>query len=489
MGAVGAALLAIAVSGCMLGPDYHAPDVRAMNLPSGWTAPAGAVATDDTLASLVAWWRRFRDPQLDALVAAAQRGSPTLAIALARIDGARASVRQSRSALLPTLNGTLAGSRSNFSEFIDESPSFSSVGQNVDGEVNRVSAGLDAAWRLDLFGAARRGAQASAAQLASQQARFEAARITLAGDVSTAYVAYRECEADLDYLSQALRIGEHIRTLIEQKARAGFVAPLDARFAEGNVASSRERLAAQTSRCARRFDQIVYLTGSDRELLKADLAAGRGRVPAVDPADAAEPLAIDASLLAERPDVRAAERQLAAANARIGVAIGQRFPSLGLSGQLASTHYYALGQTLSLSPWTLGASLVLPVFDGGAGAARVASARAQYEEASATYEQVVQLASRDIEDALATTRASDERVRAARQAVDDNTAYFHASETSHDLGALSLIDLESARQRLVSSQQDAVAAESDSARAWISLYSALGGGWPARAHASGGGTP
>lgn len=472
-----ATLVAMAVfglSGCMLGPDYRAPDPSTMHLPAGWTAAESAA---DDLVPLVGWWKQFDDAELVGLVDAAQRSSPTLAIALARVKGARAAAGQSRSGLFPTLSGTLGGSRANFDQFVDDSPSFSDVGQEIRGEANRASYGLNASWTLDLFGAVRRGVQASDAQLASQQALLGEARIVLAADVANAYIDYRECEARARYLSQGLQISENISQLVGQKAKAGFSAPLDAQFAAGNVETGRDRLVAQNTRCTTLFDRIVYLTGVERERLNADLAAGSGSIPAIDPAHA--PVTATAQIIAQRPDVRAAERHLAAANERIGVAFAQRFPSVSFSGDVSSTHYYAFGQTLSLSPWTLGGSLVLPIFDAGARAARVSAARAQYDEASAAYTQKVRQATLEIEDALATTQASGQRVLAARQAVANYTGYFHASEASHVAGALSLIDLESARQRLVSSQEEAVEAESDSARAWVSLYAAVGGGWPA----------
>ncbi|WP_213781733.1 efflux transporter outer membrane subunit [Caballeronia sp. dw_276] len=468
------AMIVAALSGCMLGPDYRPPDIGTMNLPSEWTSTG---TTGDQGDQLVGWWKQFDDGDMVDLIEAAERSSPTLAIALARVKGAGAAVEQKNSGLFPALNGQLAGSRSNFDEFVDESPSISDVGQETRGEANRTSYGLNASWELDLFGAIRRGVQAGDAQLASQQALFEEARIVLAADVAKAYVDYRECESMTVYLSQGLQTSKNIGHLVALKAKSGFAAPLDAQFAAGNVASSREQLVTKHAQCSTVFDQIVYLTGFDRKRLQTLLTAGAGRVPTIDPTRA--PVTVTAALVAQRPDVRAAERTLAATSAKIGVAIAQRFPSVSATGSLSQTDYYALGQVLSLSPWTLGGSLVLPLFDAGAGAARVSAARAQYEEALATYTQQVRLATREIENALALTQASAQRVAAAQLAVANYTGYFRASEMSHDAGALSLIDLESARQRLVGSQQDAIAAESGSAHAWISLYAALGGGWPA----------
>lgn len=468
------AMIVSGLSGCMLGPDYRPPDIATMNLPSEWTA---ARTTGDDVEQLVGWWRQFDDGELVELVEAAERSSPTLAIALARVKGAGAAVEQKDSGLFPALSGTLGGSRSNFDQFVDESPGFSDVGQETRGEANRTSYGLNASWELDLFGAIRRGVQASDAQLESQQALFEEARVVLAADVAKAYVDYRKCESITVYLSQGLQISENIERLVTLKAKSGFTAPLDAEFAAGNVASSREQLVMKHAQCSTVFDQIVYLTGFERKRLQTLLAAGQGRVPTIDPTRA--PVTVTADIVAQRPDVRAAERVLAAASAKIGVAIAQRFPSVTVTGSLSQTDYYALGQALSLSPWTLGGSLMLPLFDAGAGAARVSAARAQYDEAFATYTQQVRQATREIENALALTQASSQRVAAAKLAVANYTGYFRASEMSHDAGALSLIDLESARERLVGSQQDAIAAESSSAHAWISLYAALGGGWHA----------
>jgi multidrug efflux system outer membrane protein len=460
------------LSGCMLGPDYHAPDVAAMNVPPEWKTVSQHRVDMEQLSR---WWEQFGDAELTALINAAQASSPTLASSLARVKRARAATDVSRSALFPTLNGTLSRTRENFDEFVNESPNLSDVGQDTSGEANRTSAGLDASWELDLFGAARRGAQASEAQLEASEARWSDAHVTLAAEVARAYVNYRECESLADYLAQALEAGEKVQRLVLLKASAGFAAPADAQFAAGNVADSVRQLEEQRGVCTRRFNQIVYLTGLDRNTLRADLARGDRRIPALDHAT---PPVITVALLVQRPDIRAAERNLAASNANIGVAIAKRFPDLSLSGTIAATRYDAMGQVLRLSPWTLGGSIFLPVFDGGYGAARVTTAWADYDAALASYQDAVQQATLEIENGLSGIAAAEKREAAARQAVVNYERYFSASEVGHASGALSLIDLENARQRLVSSRRDEVAAQGESALEWIALYKAVAGGWP-----------
>jgi NodT family efflux transporter outer membrane factor (OMF) lipoprotein len=208
--------------------------------------------------------------------------------------------------------------------------------------------------------------------------------------------------------------------------------------------------------------------------MAAWLAPGSGRIPA--PPDAGAP-EVPAQVLSQRPDVSSAECAVAGASADIGVAVASRLPSLTLAGSIGINAFRISGQSLTTKSWSFGPSVSLPVFDGGAGAARVETARARYDQALAGYRAKVRQAVQEVEDALVRLDAADRRLDAATVADAQYAKVLEAASARYRLGAGSLLQLEDVRRTTLSASQSLAAVQLERAQAWVALYKAVGGGW------------
>lgn len=349
------ALAALLLAGCAttaLEPTARerAPERWRATLPHGGDAQA-----------LADWWTRFDDPLPAQLVAAAQAGNPGLAQALARLAEARATLRSAGAARWPSVDGVAQATRG-----ASASTAFAAATQG--------SAGIDASWELDLFGATR--AQVAAAQARSDQAAagWHEARVSLAADVVATYVALRACEAQLQVADQDAASQRQTAELTREKVRVGFEAPANGALADGAAADAANRAIAQRADCDVLLNGLGVLTGVAPADLRARLVPRTAQLP--QPAAFAVTL-LPAQLLAQRPDVAAAERALVAAAADVGVAEAARYPRLTFSGNLAAATLRSGGVTLDGTAWGFGPTLVLPLFDAGARAGREDAARAR----------------------------------------------------------------------------------------------------------------
>ena len=451
------ALAALLLAGCAttaLEPTARerAPERWLATLPHGGDAQA-----------LVDWWTRFDDPLPAQLVAAAQAANPGLAQALARLAEARATLRSAGAARWPSVDGMAQATRG-----ASASSAFAAATQG--------SAGIDASWELDLFGATR--AQVAAAQARSDQAAagWHEARVSLAADVVATYVALRACEAQLQVADQDAASQRQTAELTREKVRVGFEAPANGALADGAAADAANRAIAQRADCDVLLNGLGVLTGVAPTDLRARLVPRTAQLP--QPAAFAVTV-LPAQLLAQRPDVAAAERALVAAAADVGVAEAARYPRLTFSGNLAAATLRSGGVTLDGTAWGFGPTLVLPLFDAGARAGREDAARARYDAARAALDDRVRRAVAEVEDALvrldAATRREGEALRAAQGFRD----YFAAAEQRWRIGAGSLIDREDARRTALAASNALVNVQRERVAAWVSLYRALGGGWSA----------
>jgi outer membrane protein, multidrug efflux system len=459
------------LAGCVLGPAYHAPPVAQLRIPPAWhaTLPHGG-----SMVELGRWWQQFDDPELSALIDIAEADSPTIGQAVARLRSARADLAVSRAAYLPGVDASGSFNRSNANTTAVTSANVNQPATVESGELNVTSGSLDVSWELDLFGKVRRRNQASAARAEAGLAEWHDARVSVAADVADAYARLRQCQA----LLQLQRVNEvsvnTARRITAAKVRFGFATPADAALTEASVDEASDSLEFQSSACEQVANELVALSGVDRTTLDLRLASTYGQIPV--PRDATVP-AIPAQVIEQRPDVRARERELAAANAEIGEAMAARLPSVSLTGSIGVNHYQASGQTLTLRPWAFGPGLTLPIFDGGRGAANVDAARAQYDETLGAYEETVRKAVMEVENALVRVDASVRREQAAAAAQKNYQRYFDATEQKYRTGAEDVLDLETARRQLVSDGQRVASARLERAQAWIALYKAVGGGW------------
>lgn len=445
-----------------VGPDYRAPIAATLLPDSQWQA---ALPHEGQDARLIDWWRSFDDPVLLALLTRAEADSPNLAEAVARIDEARAALGGTDAPHWPALTAGGHVTRNNGSAELPQ-PVMTTHGIR-----------LDARWEIDLFGHVRRANEAASARLDSQQQRWHAARVTLAAEVASQYVNYHVCRQTQRTLQADLQSRRATARIVSEAATAGLSAPAEARLAHASAAAAADAAAAQEAACVLLQKSLVTLTGLDHEALRALLDQAPAQLPQPRTFRVASlPLA----WLAQRPDLAASERQLAAASADIGVATAHRYPRLALVGNLTRDKSHPDdGPALLARPWFFGPSLSLPLFDGGALAANQQAAQARYAQALARYRQAVRAAVEEVETALVLLDAAATRSDEAHIAAEGYRAHFAANEQHWRAGGISLLTLEESRRLSSQAERQEIARQQERVLHWIALYKALGGGWQA----------
>ena len=437
--------------------------------PAQWqTTQPAALPHAGSMPDLATWWQQRSDPLLAELIAAAQAASPTLASAAARIAEARATRVQAGAALQPTLDGTLSASRGN---------SLAGAGSGTSSlpAFTSAQAGLQASWEIDLFGGLAASRDAAGARLAASQAQWHEARVSVAAETANAYFAERACarqvllvEADAASRAESLR-------LTELSVRAGFAAPADAVLARAGASDALARRTQQRTQCALLRQALVALTGWDAGPLAQRLDAQP--VEPAPPALAAVD-SVPARALAQRPDIYAAERAVAAASGDAGAAQAQRYPRLSLGGNIAVMQVRGAGVSQNVQTWSIGPlALALPLFDGGTRSAQAEAAQARYDEAVAQYRAKVRQGVREVEEALLRLQDANRRAGDAGDAERHYQAAFEAAKVRYDNGLSNQFELEDARRTWFTAQTALVTLQRDRAEAWVALYRGLGGGW------------
>lgn len=466
--------LAALLAGCgalpRVGPDYAGPPLAraaahtdaargAAPADDGWQArlPHGGQPVD-----LARWWSQFQDPALDAFVAAAQRESGSIAQAAARIEQARAVAVATGAAGLPMLDLSAQSSRGTIN-----------IGTTV-LLANQTRLVAQAGWEIDLFGRIAREREAAGARLEARAADWHDARVSVAAETAAQYLQLRYGEALLALAEADAASRASTAAATERAAQAGLQAPADAALARASAAEAAARLSAQRAECDVTVKALVALTGLTEPAVRATLATTAGRLPAPR---AFAVTAVPATLLSQRPDLAAAERALAAASADIGSAEGDRYPRLSLAGSVGPLRFDAGAVGATITTWSIGPSLSLPILDGGRRRATVASARAAYLAAEADYRAKARQAIREVEEALVRLASAAERETDARIAVEGHRRNVAAAERRWQAGLGSLLEFEATRRLLLAADAALAGVQRDRVAAWVSLYRALGGGW------------
>jgi len=452
--------VALLLAGCVaVGPDYQRP---ALDVPANWQGLARAQAPE----ALAHWWQQTGDEQLVALVDAALAGSPTLAAAEARLRASRAQLRAAGADLGPTIEASGGSSRARGSR---------ETGSSGDART-LYQAGFDARWEADLFGANRRTQEAAEASADASRYSVADARATLVAEVVSNYVLYRSTEQRLGIARTNLNAQSETLQITDWRVQAGLATSLALEQARANRAQTAAQIPALETTLAGYANALAVLTGQEPGVLTSVLASER---PMPDiPAQVAT--GIPADLLRQRPDLRAAERTLAAATARIGAAQAQRYPGITLSGSLGveALSFGALGGAESLTR-SLAASIAATLFDGGRLVAQVDLQKANRDEALENYRQAVLVALQEVENALVSVRNGERRVASLSVAAESARNAALLARHQFDAGVADYETvLETERTRL-SAEDSHAAARADLATARIQLIKALGGGWVA----------
>jgi NodT family efflux transporter outer membrane factor (OMF) lipoprotein len=447
----------------MVGPDYQAPTP---DVPAGWTRldpTARPVARAETPGDLSQWWQRLNDPLLSGLIDEALQASPDLRTAQARLREARARRTVAAAGQYPNVTASGGASRSQSSEEVGS------------GETrNFFSAGFDASWELDVFGGVRRSVEAAEADLASSLASLEDTRVSLASEVALNYVEVRTRQILLGIARDNLASQSETLQLTEWRAQAGLVSSQDVEQARSNREQTRAQIPLLETSLAEAEHALDILLGKTPGTLHARLAAPR-ELPVLPDQIA---VGIPADTLRQRPDVRAAERRLAAETARVGVAEAARYPSFNLSGSigLEALTFGALGSSDAVAS-SLFAGIAGPLFDAGRLRAQVEIQDAVREQAQVAYEQTVLVALLDVENALVALVRNRERVEALASAVE---SVRNAAQLARQRYSAGLIDFQSvldSERSVLLLEESLASARANGVQALIRLYKALGGGW------------
>jgi NodT family efflux transporter outer membrane factor (OMF) lipoprotein len=459
--AVAALLLAL---GCKVGPDYQVPRVPAG---AGWTTPGGAGPVQ-----LEAWWRVLGDPVLDRLEAAALEGNLDLRQAEVRIRQARALRDQAAGRLAPTVNAS-AGVTRQEQTLNGLMPINRIPGMTRDVTLHDV--GFDASWEADLFGGSRRRVESAeaTAQAALEQARD--ARVSVAAEVARTYLTLRGAQRELAAREQAAAALR--RTLESQRLRfqAGDLAGREVEAAQGQLDEAEARLPGLRAQAEGAALGLGVLLGRLPESEAALLATGP-QEPVLEPI----PVGERADLLRRRPDVRVAERQLAAATADIGAAKAEWFPKLRISAA-AGFEAQRLGDLFDPGSRTARIAPLISwrIFDGGAVKAEIRAAEARQQVAALAYEKAVLGALADGERALSGYRLALEGVRARRAVLDSARRGYGHQERRFRAGDIALAELLAADRAVREAEGALVQAQTAAAVDLVALCKALGGGWKA----------
>ena len=450
-------LASITLTACAVGPTYSPPPTTAV---SAWHAP---LPHDGDVTALAGWWARWNDATLVALIEAAQATNATLDQAAARIKQARAGQIVAGASLLPAVNGSASASRGNL------------LGQSLGlGVLSSVSASAQAAWEIDLFGANRRGREAATARLGARSLDWHQARVSLAADVAANYVNLRVNEALVTGYQRDVASRQETSRLTGLKTDAGFEAPANAALARASASEAAARLTAQRAELDLGVKALVALTGLDESALRNTLSAGRAQVP-----NGAN-LRIDqvpANVLAQRPDLAASERELAALTADIGAAEADRYPRISLTGSVGYSLARIAGSSAGAATWGFGPSVDIPLFDAGRRSAVVEQAKARYDESVAGYKATATRAVREVEEALTQLQSAKLRAPDLQASLAGYQAFERAAQARLAVGAGSVLELEDARRAVLTAQVAVLAVERERLAASISLYRAVGGGW------------
>jgi NodT family efflux transporter outer membrane factor (OMF) lipoprotein len=459
----------VALSACSVGPDYRPRTAAQLGVPDEWSVTAAPKAED-----LTRWWRNFDDPVLGQLVEQAAAANLDVAQAVARLRQARESLVVSRSELFPSVSGSGGYSRTEPLRGGGTTVTLpdGTVTTTDSGGRSSFSLGLDASYQLDLFGGVRRSVEASDAQYEAAGFDYATTLLSVESEVARNYVLARAYQAQLANARASLAIQDDNLEIAGFRVQAGLVSSVDAEQARASRAQTAAGIPSLEQQYNAAVSRIGVLTGQAPGALKPMLADARP----IPQGPASVGVGIPANVLRQRPDVRAAERNLAAATAQIGVAKAQLFPALNISGSL-DTNAGNIGGLFDTITGGLFAGISQAIFNAGRINAQVRSNRAAADGAFANYKQTVLTALEDIENAIVALQSAEAREREFAIAYDAASNSALMARSQYRSGLTDFTTLNAQESALISARNGLVQARSDKATALIALYTALGGGW------------
>lgn len=456
-------ILIVLGTGCKIGPDYRRP---AVDVSAAWRFE------DKEAQDLIntAWWEQFNDPVLNELIAVALKENKDLMIATARVEEFLGLYGETRSFLFPQVGASSSAARERVTEEGRTSlpPGVNPIDRDYEGLIS-------GAWELDIWGKLRRATEASRADLLSSEEARYAVILTLVASVANTYIDLRGLDRELEIALRTAKTREETYQLFKVRFEGGVISELEL----SQVASEYE-------------DALATIPQIEKNIIQVEnglsVLLGRNPAPIVrgKPIDALTPPAVPAGLPSEllerRPDIRQAEQDLIAANARIGVARGLYFPTISLTGfnGTASAEFDELFSGPA-SIWNYGGQLTVPIFTAGGIAGVVKASEAVQQQRLARYKQAIENAFREVEDSLIDQQKSQERLAAQGRQVDALRTYAGIARLRFDEGYTSYIEVLDAERSLFNVERSFTQTRAAVLRSLVNLYKAMGGGWVAEA--------
>jgi outer membrane protein, multidrug efflux system len=471
-----ATFLIVTVLGCMVGPNYRPP---AMKLPTHWDGTdqqlKQAENKEDKI-DLATWWQAFDDPLLNTVIAQALTSNLDEKIALARIREGRAYLLISRAGLLPSIDASGYYTRQRYSA----NTPFGFFPQLLPRDENIYEAGFDASWELDVFGGIRRGVEASKAGLAASIENSRDVRVTLLAEVARDYVAVRTLEYRLQIAKANLRDQNDSLNLAQARFEQGFAPELDVFQARSLLETTQAQVPELESELAQTVHRLGVLLGREPDALQAELS-DIAPIPGIADPDAMAvriPAGLPSDLLRRRPDIRAAEREVAAATARVGVATADLYPRFSITGtaglESISTSDFFFGTSRM---WQVGPTMTWPIFEGGRIRAYIDVRNAQEEQALLSYRKTVLVALAEVEDALVAYAKERSRHQSLAASAEDFKSAQLLALDRYEEGYATYLDVLEAQRSLYAAQDSLAQSDQQIIDDLIAIYKALGGGW------------
>ena len=453
-------LLIFVLASCkMLGPDYKRAEA---NLPTTFSeSDTAKTAANDALKQ---WWKHYQDAKLNELVELSLKNNTNIALATARIEEADASMREVGASLFPQVNVSADATRSKVTE-LGPFPTFSSPIRN------NYSFGLATSYEIDFWGKIRRAKESAAANALATRYAKETVELSLVGLVASNYLQLRGLEAQIVVTKSNLLSRIAALKLNQRRMAGGVASSLEVSQAEVSVSNLEAQLIELNRLRAISLHQLAVLTGVlDLQLDAADLRTLT--VPPIPPAG------LPSALLENRPDIRQAEQNLIAENAKIGIAKAAMYPSISLTG-IFGGESLELGDILKTGAriWTLGLGLDLPIFDSGRREARLEQATARQKQALAQYQTAIQNAFKEVNDALVTRRLNAEREQALLASESSAKKALTVAENRYKSGYSAYLEVLDAQRVHNEASLNTVQAKQASFLATVDLFKVLGGDW------------
>jgi len=453
----------VILAGCAtVGPDYVAPEIKA---PSQWnaSAPGSTFGPDRSVDSLATWWTSLDDPALISLIELALKNNIDVKKAESRIREARAQRGVTEAGLFPSADGS-------GSYMLSRTENHSEVGTTRE----LFAAGLDAAWEIDLFGGVRRSVEASQASYEASREDYRMVYVSLAAEVALNYVDVRTLQERLAIVEENMKLQAETYELANHRFKAGLVTQLDVDRAKTNLDETRASIPSLTTRLAAAKNRLSVLMGEHPGYVDSRLAAAKP-LP-VTPLSIA--LGVPAETLRRRPDVRTAERELAAQTARVGVATAELYPKLSLAGSIgidASTFgglFSGNNRAAAIGPrvgWN--------IFNAGAVRSNIEIQNARQEQALLQYENTILLALEEAENAITAYANEQARAQSLEDAMKSSADSLQLVLTQYKSGLIDFQDVLDVQRTFLSVKDNLAVSKGTVVSNLVRLYKALGGGW------------